>query len=573
MKIAIPTEFYPATEKEFKSHEHNISNKTQSKTLDCNEYVYEECQNDDSTQFCFIDTPGVGDTRGMKYDRQNIKRIFDLVQQMETLTAILLIINGTQPRLTFNIEYVLQQFRHWLPNVVLDNVIVILTNCNRYTFNFEPETIGLPSTVKTFYMQNSAFSNNPKKVHSQFKQRLEDDWKQSMDTLNEVIGLLYTLPPLSTQAFIDMDSEKNELRSLLHESRLIIKELQTLDDALETKAALNNLQQAYTTTPVNYHNTLCSNCHCVCHEKCTLNELSEQGHSTLSTCIAFSDVGYCRKCPGKCTVKQHYHARKLIKQTDRTQQQLLKALEEEQALKSKAAIGKKLQNQLAEIQRHAEHLIKTCAEFNIAEEFYLFIDYLETDIKQLKSTGVKHQANEFLEQVVAVCDALANRQSPQLNVQLKGKRSEESFAKSTRLHQSPTTAITANHSLHQSSLKSASGICHKTTTEEVVDRPSQKLEHRASSTYTAAEHETKFANDNSNSMDIGDSYHEGETHNAHDLVDTTDSRSKEFEEYIDRHIRTAQDEEEYHLLKLYRLMKKKDKSALLRGAEKLAGIH
>ncbi|CAF5136209.1 unnamed protein product, partial [Rotaria sp. Silwood1] len=37
-------------------------------------------------------------------------------------------------------------------------------------------------------------------------------------------------------------------------------------------------------------------------------------------------------------------------------------------------------------------------------------------------------------------------------------------------------------------------------------------------------------------MDIGDSYHEGETHNAHDLVDTTDSRSKEFEEYIDRHI-------------------------------------
>ncbi|CAF1113650.1 unnamed protein product [Rotaria sordida] len=74
-------------------------------------------------------------------------------------------------------------------------------------------------------------------------------------------------------------------------------------------------------------------------------------------------------------------------------------------------------------------------------------------------------------------------------------------------------------------------------------------------------------------MDIGDNYYDPETDDEQDDIDTTNSRIKEFEEDIDHHLRTAQDEWEYHLLKLYRLMKKKDRSALLKGAEKLAGIH
>jgi hypothetical protein len=61
--------------------------------------------------------------------------------------------------------------------------------------------------------------------------------------------------------------------------------------------------------------------------------------------------------------------------------------------------------------------------------------------------------------------------------------------------------------------------------------------------------------------------------NDDDDDSTTSSRIKIFEEDIDRHMHMAQDEEEYHLLELYRLMKRKDRSALLRGAEKLARIH
>jgi hypothetical protein len=211
-------------------------------------------------------------------------------------------------------------------------------------------------------------------------------------------------------------------------------------------------------------------------------------------------------------------------------------------------------------------LIKTCAEFNIAEEFHSFIDYLENDNKQLKSTGVKHQASEFLEQVVAVCNALSDRQSSRSKVKLKEERSEESFVKSTRLHQSPTTAITASHSRYQLPSKTI-------PKEKVVDRSLQNSKHLALSTNWKTEHETKCANDNSSNTDIGSSYRDAETDDEQNNADATNLRIKEFQDDIDRHIRTAQDEEEIHLLKLYRLMKKKEKSELLRGAKKLAGIH
>ncbi|CAF3864746.1 unnamed protein product [Rotaria sp. Silwood1] len=469
---------------------------------------------------------------------------------MQSLSAILLIINGTRSRRTFNVEYVLQLFRHWLPNAVLENVVILLTNCKRHTFNFEPETIGLPSIVKIYYMQNSAFSNNPRKLNHEFKECLEHDWKESMNTMKKLIDLLEHLPPVSTQVFRDMDSEKNELKSLLHDSRLIIKEMQALDDVLEAKATLDRIHKSYTTTSVPYHNTLCSNCHYVCHERCQLNETKNQGDDTLSQCAAFNFSGQCKNCPGLCHVKQHYHARKLIKQTDRTQLELLKSIEAEQALKSRAAIDKKLQNQLDEIKHRAEYLIDTCAEFNIADEFYIFVGYLQTDMKLLKSADAKRQANDFLKKVKAVCDELANKQPHQ-----SATRTDEHLA-TTNPEPVPSKVPARNRS--------------QPSTEEACNYPAERLESQKSSKEKTIEYWM-----NHDKMDTDAHYHGPVSHGEHHChvdEDATNSRRKEFEEEIERHMCTKQDEDELHLLKLYRSLNTKDRNALLRSTEKLAGI-
>ncbi|CAF1658032.1 unnamed protein product, partial [Didymodactylos carnosus] len=170
-------------------------------------------------------------------------------------------------------------------------------------------------------------------MNSQVRQRLQIDWNESMSTLDKIIDLLETLPSLSTQAFIDMDSDKNDLRSLLHESRLIIKELQMLHEALDTKELPNKTRKVYLWTSVQRHNTLCSNCHTVYHERCTLNEIPKQGDSQLAACAAFDASGTkCTKCPSKCSVKLHYHARKSVKPVDRSHTETLKAVEAEQSL-------------------------------------------------------------------------------------------------------------------------------------------------------------------------------------------------------------------------------------------------
>lgn len=219
-------------------HEISVDDITKSKTSKCTKYTFTV----EHVHFNFFDTPGINDTGGYLSDNENVDRIFECIQTLEHLTALVLVLNGTQARLTVNIRNVLERFRDRIPDVIYTNVMVILTNCAPHTVNFG--SVKLLNHAPVFHMQNSAFSSDAHVWTSQTREILQRDWNTSMQTMNEFVKILLTLKSISTESLSAMNDDRNTIRSILHESRLMIMELQHIEDELAALEQASNIYSA-----------------------------------------------------------------------------------------------------------------------------------------------------------------------------------------------------------------------------------------------------------------------------------------------------------------------------------------
>ncbi len=79
-------------------------------------------------------------------------------------------------------------------------------------------------------------------------------------------------------------------------------------------------------TDTDYHNTLCSSCNQVCHERCGLEEIKSAGDCRFTLCYAFRGNSHCQECcseAGRCDHSTHYHARKKPTKSTKTVEDVL----------------------------------------------------------------------------------------------------------------------------------------------------------------------------------------------------------------------------------------------------------
>ncbi len=94
-KIAISTNFWKATEKDLSRKESEKGGaKMQSQTTGCFTYSFTR----DGKVFDIIDTPGLSDTKGEKQDDENIESISAAAANAGFLSAIVVIVNGSDSR-------------------------------------------------------------------------------------------------------------------------------------------------------------------------------------------------------------------------------------------------------------------------------------------------------------------------------------------------------------------------------------------------------------------------------------------------------------------------------------------
>ncbi len=134
-----------------------LGDDTKSKTTKCQTYTFSH-PNNNSIKFTFIDTPGLSDTKGTEQDDKNIDEIVNMAINVSSLSALIIIANGTEARITPTIRNTLVRLANNIPDVLVQrNLLLVLTKCSKVSASFSEETfareIAKPK-VNVYYNQS-----------------------------------------------------------------------------------------------------------------------------------------------------------------------------------------------------------------------------------------------------------------------------------------------------------------------------------------------------------------------------------------------------------------------------------
>ena len=432
--INIPNTFYKSTERGSKHTERNIADRTKAQTDKATEYKFSV----NGANFGIIDTPGLNDTEGIEQDDANIEIIMNAAIDANNLTAIVLILNGTNARATANITSMITRFKGFLPDSIMDNIIVVFTNCHQETCNFTDLSILGFKPKQIFHMNNSAFSQDPTKWTDTTILNLE--WNKSMQTSDAISTFITSMSKVSTGDFKKIKFIRNKVKSLLHDAKLKIQNLQKVQE--EYEVAMSAMQkysasaeqfkdytvkktvQKFELVDATYHSTICSECSKVCHNNCGLEEIGDRGSNQFISCACMGKDGnsdICNKCG--CSYKTHYHDRKTMQQTTVTldeelqdiKAKYLAAISDADTNKTKMTdnelIKKGLEDAIdklkADIINETANLKKICKGYNLVDELTGLIYQLEQGAKLLTSVEARKTADNFIKCIRDLCDSFA----------------------------------------------------------------------------------------------------------------------------------------------------------------------
>jgi hypothetical protein len=99
-------------------------------------------------KFRILDSPGLADTRGIAQDVQHKASIAKAIQDnIATVNAVLILANGTLPRLGVATDYALSTLSSIFPRTLADNIGILFTNVSSpLSWNFEGDS--LPDTLQ-----------------------------------------------------------------------------------------------------------------------------------------------------------------------------------------------------------------------------------------------------------------------------------------------------------------------------------------------------------------------------------------------------------------------------------------
>ncbi|CAG8546467.1 uncharacterized protein OCT59_002347 [Rhizophagus irregularis] len=114
----------------------------ESSTIWCKSYVFHAPGN---KHIRLIDTPGIGDTRGLNEDKKNFEKIMISISKYKFLNGICILLKPNNPRLNIVFRFCVQELLSHLHKSAKDNIVFCFTNA-RGTFYRPGDT--LPSLKK-----------------------------------------------------------------------------------------------------------------------------------------------------------------------------------------------------------------------------------------------------------------------------------------------------------------------------------------------------------------------------------------------------------------------------------------
>ncbi|CAF0961361.1 unnamed protein product [Adineta steineri] len=225
----------------------------QSVTQHCKSYLFNL---KDGRKLCLIDTPGLGDTRGIDQDERNLDHILKYLQNLTHLNGICFLLKPNSSKLNVFFRRCFNQLFDFLGENLFQNLIFCFTN-SRSTFYTPGDTTPLIKTMfaslsinsielkkeNTFCFDSEAFRylvarQNQIEFNDHEKQEYDMSWKISMKESFRLIDYIRTKLPLN----ILNHNWKSNKHALFEINQLIRPILETMRNILRNIIILFNNQ-------------------------------------------------------------------------------------------------------------------------------------------------------------------------------------------------------------------------------------------------------------------------------------------------------------------------------------------
>ncbi|KAG0315480.1 hypothetical protein BGZ97_008184 [Linnemannia gamsii] len=356
----------------------------QSSTQYCRSYVFP--LNDD-IKIRLIDTPGIGDTRGVKQDRINFEEILNYISGFDKINGVCILLLPDTPRLTTSFRFCIDELLLHLHKSTADNIMFTFTKTrssfygpgdtmtplrtymdelkqgNGISIQLEPDTL--------FYFDNEAF-----RLYAALKQGFVFDpktkeafgasWTKSVEEARRLVKRVMDLTPHKTAETVTLDMARRSVL-ILAEPMAKINENITIEveniknfkaEAQNNEISAEQLKARLICSymdldPINLDRprTVCTSSSCTtvhgkivrytkhCHANCWLNNvaINVMNHARLRHCSAMDGGENCTVCG--CRWEKHMHVKidytevKKQKTDTAVQQQLEEKLSRADAMK------------------------------------------------------------------------------------------------------------------------------------------------------------------------------------------------------------------------------------------------
>lgn len=365
---AIPGSFYMAhptiaNEKiEVKWGEPNaaesLSGEGQSATQSCVIYAI----NINGKLLRLVDTPGLGDTRGLDQDYKNVADIMRTLESLETLSSILFVIKNNDSRLTTSFDFVLSELMMHLHKDTAKNIMFGFTYGRAAIPPFSVGAVGQPLVelltrkklpIKTLTTDKNAFVfdaegflyaaawQQKETLMDGSRETISDSWRVSAEKARLLINAAMKLPVHNTAETLSLERNRRLVESMAETMVKMTQAVMRTKTELNTKLdeierlekegkELSKEQQQYERTSIveeklSYPRTVCKGPDCAavradpvtgmdmvvfeksCHEYCNITTPEATfGVRELGQCQCFAAEGSdCNVCRHAFTMHCH----------------------------------------------------------------------------------------------------------------------------------------------------------------------------------------------------------------------------------------------------------------------------
>ena len=293
------------------------------------------CESED-LEINIMDSPGTADTRGIDMDKKNIQTILDAVGTFSQLHLICVLLKSSEPRLTEELQFGLNELLMHLHKNSVSNLDFIITNSRAADYKLGQVSAPLKEYLKklkkskkidieilpknVFCVDNEAFRAQcqwfqyPGTKDAKLIETFETSWKISFQAFQRLINRGLEIDAHDVAETVSL----NEARSAI---LLLVDPLSTIHSTLQScvKDYSKNYEiicqklrdkthqdSGIEAQKIQIPRTVCIRCKAICHKNCKLRSLrvKTQADERLQDCAVFDrDTGACFECG--CSVQVH----------------------------------------------------------------------------------------------------------------------------------------------------------------------------------------------------------------------------------------------------------------------------